>query len=194
MATISDWLLHPCICYKRNYSRLRLIEPPWDRPYLVLISGVSYYPAGLFSKNSEFITKGGSNKRRELLTGELTEVYCINRRAINRSLLYLQTYMCFVVMFTWEKAKKWVCWDRREKVWWRAYTCFSEWPRRNRRNCPYFNSAPDYFQLCYKGQFVQISSVVLQWIQKTVDNRTNWLRKTTILGAKTEFCIELFRI
>ena len=61
-----------------TYSRLRLIEPPWDRPYLALISGVSYYPVCLFSKNSEFITKGGSNKRRELLTGELlTEVYCI---------------------------------------------------------------------------------------------------------------------
>ena len=61
----------------RKYSRLRLIEPPEDWPYLALISGVSYYPAGLFSKNSKFITKGGSNKRCELLIGELlTEVYC----------------------------------------------------------------------------------------------------------------------
>ena len=50
------------------YSRLRLIEPPWDRPYLALISGVSYYPARLFSKTSKFTTKGGSNKWRELLT------------------------------------------------------------------------------------------------------------------------------
>ena len=42
-----------------------------------LISGVSYYPAGLFSKKSELAAKSGSNKRRDLLTGELlTEVYC----------------------------------------------------------------------------------------------------------------------
>ena len=40
-----------------SYSRLRLIEPPWERPYLGLISGGgSYYPARLFSKSSKFIT------------------------------------------------------------------------------------------------------------------------------------------
>ena len=31
----------------------RLIEPPGDIPFLALISGVSYYPAGLFSKKTK---------------------------------------------------------------------------------------------------------------------------------------------
>ena len=51
---------------------------------MALISGVSYYPERLFSKNSEFITKCGFNKRHDLLT----EVYCnlqgITKPAIRR--------------------------------------------------------------------------------------------------------------
>ena len=71
--------------YESRYSRLGLIEPPRDRPFLALISGVSFYPAGLFSKISKLAVKSDSNKRRDLLTGELlTEVYCITISLIMR--------------------------------------------------------------------------------------------------------------
>ena len=38
--------------------RLRLIEPPRDRPFWAQISSWSYYPAGLFSKNQGW-SQGG---------------------------------------------------------------------------------------------------------------------------------------
>ena len=44
---------------------------------MALISGVSYYPAGLFNKKSKLVSKCGSNKHRDLLSSELlTEIYC----------------------------------------------------------------------------------------------------------------------
>ena len=53
-----------------HYSRLRLIELPWDR--LALLSQVIYVMLQIRT------AKGGSIKRRELLTGELlNKVYCI---------------------------------------------------------------------------------------------------------------------
>ena len=59
------------------YSRLLLIKPPRNEPFLELISHVSYCPTGLFSKKSKLASKSGSNKWWGLLTGELlTEVYC----------------------------------------------------------------------------------------------------------------------
>ena len=59
------------------YSRLLLIEPPWDRPFLALLSGTSYYPAGLLSNETKLALKCGSNKPWDLLTGKLlTQVYC----------------------------------------------------------------------------------------------------------------------
>ena len=43
---------------------------------------MSYYLAGLFSKKLKLASKSGSNKRRDLLTGELlTEVYCNEKNA-----------------------------------------------------------------------------------------------------------------
>ena len=54
-----------------HYSWLRLIEPPWDRPFLALISAMSYYLEGLFTKKSQLTFKGGYNKRRDLLTSDL---------------------------------------------------------------------------------------------------------------------------
>ena len=56
---------------KLYYSGLRLIGPPRDRPFMSLISGWNYYPAGLFSKKSKFALNSGPNKRRALLTGAL---------------------------------------------------------------------------------------------------------------------------
>ena len=62
---------------KNNYSRLRLIGPPRDRPFMSLISGWNYYPASLFSKKSKLAQKSGPNKQRALLTGALLSgVYC----------------------------------------------------------------------------------------------------------------------
>ena len=41
----------------KSYSRLRLIEPTRDRTFLALISGVSYYPAGIFIKKIQIYFK-----------------------------------------------------------------------------------------------------------------------------------------
>ena len=48
-----------------------------DNAASTVLSDVSYYPAHLFTKKSKLASKSGSNKWRDLLTGELlTEVYC----------------------------------------------------------------------------------------------------------------------
>ena len=61
-----------------TYSGRRLIEPAQDQPFLALISGLTDYPAGLFSKKSKLAFKSGPNKLRALLTDAvLSEVYCI---------------------------------------------------------------------------------------------------------------------
>ena len=54
----SQWTNTTCT-YTVNsmYSRLRLKEPPRYPPFLALISGVSYYPEGLFNKKSKLLQK-----------------------------------------------------------------------------------------------------------------------------------------
>ena len=46
---------------RRYYSGRRLMGPPWNRPSLVLISGWSYYPAGLFSQKIQMFFKQWSH-------------------------------------------------------------------------------------------------------------------------------------
>ena len=59
-------MIYPDIRARSLYNKLGLIEPPWDPPFLALISHESYYPAGLFSKKSKLASKSGSNKLRDL--------------------------------------------------------------------------------------------------------------------------------
>ena len=61
-----------------KYSGLRLIGPSRDRPFMSLISGWNYHPAGLFSKKSKFALKSGPNERRALLTIKGSLLYYAN--------------------------------------------------------------------------------------------------------------------
>ena len=45
------------------YSVRRLMGPPQDQPFLVLISGWSYYTAGLFSQKTECSANSGAINR-----------------------------------------------------------------------------------------------------------------------------------
>ena len=60
---------------KLRLIALRLIEPPRDRSFLARISGLSYYPADLFSKKSKYPSKSGSNKWWDLLTEVSRQVF-----------------------------------------------------------------------------------------------------------------------
>ena len=62
-------------------SRLRFIEPPWDRAKVALITDLLYYAAGLFRKNSTFAIRGGSINRSLLHEQKFPNDYMNHRWA-----------------------------------------------------------------------------------------------------------------